>query len=562
MERTEPQPATYARALRLVAVATALVVIAKHLTTDVASPVAQRELLIVRGIGAAVVIALALVCSPRRSTAELRGLAFAYGIAVVFLTAGVATVLPQEVWEQSVSLVAVMLGAAVFMPWSWRWQAAFVGIALGAVTITFALGIPRSALDGHSIVRVLLTLYVMGALSVVGADVADRARRQIQATQAERRTTDQQHAREQQLDALGRFAGGIAHQFNNLLGGILTHVSVLRQDATQGSAVTELDEIAAAARQGRELTTELLRFTRNEPTQLRPTDVRQVADGVARLAEAILTGVAAVQSRVPDGLPPIAADPDQLAHACTQIVLNARDAMQGRPGGRLSLSAALEGASVRLSISDTGRGMSTEERERAFEPFFSTKPMHQAKGLGLATVHRVMREQGGAVRIESTPGRGTTVHLLLPVSAEPLPAAPLSASAPPHAAVPVPNGAGSVTILIVDDEPIVRNSLRRALTRFGYRVLEAGDGASALAAMRGAVPPVDLVILDLVLPGGGAGIFELLKAVRPDVRVLVSSGFTPDAEAARGLADRVDGFLPKPYELSQLREAVNQALAR
>ena len=217
MERTEPQPATYARALRLVAVATVLVVIAKHLTTDVASPVAQRELLIVRGIGAAVVIALALVCSPRRSTAELRGLAFAYGIAVVFLTAGVATVLPQEVWEQSVSLVAVMLGAAVFMPWSWRWQAAFVGIALGAVTITFALGIPRSALDGHSIVRVLLTLYVMGALSVVGADVADRARRQIQATQAERRTTDQQHAREQQLDALGRFAGGIAHQFTHCI---------------------------------------------------------------------------------------------------------------------------------------------------------------------------------------------------------------------------------------------------------------------------------------------------------------------------------------------------------
>jgi DNA-binding response OmpR family regulator len=114
----------------------------------------------------------------------------------------------------------------------------------------------------------------------------------------------------------------------------------------------------------------------------------------------------------------------------------------------------------------------------------------------------------------------------------------------------------------VDDEPIVRNSLRRALTRFGYRVLEAGDGASALAAMQGAAPPVDLVILDLVLPGGGAGIFELLKAVRPSVKVLVSSGFSPDAEAARGLATRVDGFLPKPYELTQLRETVKDVLAR
>jgi CheY-like chemotaxis protein len=112
----------------------------------------------------------------------------------------------------------------------------------------------------------------------------------------------------------------------------------------------------------------------------------------------------------------------------------------------------------------------------------------------------------------------------------------------------------------VDDEAIVRNSLKRALTRFGYRVLEAGDGGEALATMQAADPPVDLIILDLVLPGGGAGIFELLKAVRPDVRVLISSGYSPDAEASRGLAERVEGFLPKPYELSQLRTAVTQAL--
>jgi CheY-like chemotaxis protein len=112
----------------------------------------------------------------------------------------------------------------------------------------------------------------------------------------------------------------------------------------------------------------------------------------------------------------------------------------------------------------------------------------------------------------------------------------------------------------VDDEEIVRNSLRRALTRFGYKVLDAGDGPTALAALQSADPPVDLIILDLVLPGGGAGVFELLKAIRPEVRVLVSSGYSPDAEAARGLAERVEGFLPKPYELSQLRTAVAQAL--
>jgi CheY-like chemotaxis protein len=195
---------------------------------------------------------------------------------------------------------------------------------------------------------------------------------------------------------------------------------------------------------------------------------------------------------------------------------------------------------------------------RAFEPFFSTKPMHQAAGLGLATLLRVIRAHSGAVRVESEPGRGTTIHLLLPLSTAALPA-PLAAQ-PAAAAAPSAVAAPGATILIVDDEQIVRNSLRRALTRFGYRVLDAGDGTSALAAMQTADPPVDLVILDLVLPGGGAGIFELLKAIRPEVRVLVSSGYSPDAEAARGLAERVEGFLPKPYELSQLKAAVARAL--
>jgi PAS domain S-box-containing protein len=689
MERTDNQAPRYARGVRIVAGAIALVIIGKHLTTDV-PPAVQHDLLVVRAIAVAVAIGIALLPFRHPSVVQLRGLAFGLGIDVVFATVGVATVLPEEVWEQSVSLVAMMFAAALFMPWSWRWQAAFVAIALLAATVVFTLVIPRSALDGHTTVRVLLTLCFLAALSVFGASLAERARRHVAASEAqyrglfegssdgialldgngiireanprlaelldrplaeivgaplsrfyamdqtattgtwaipdehaavlrgqlrsasrtlvrpdgrtvdveigfallpnpkeslvqaglrdrtERRAEEHRQMQEQRLDSMARLSGALAHQYNNILGGILTHAAVLRDEVTAPDARTAVDEVLKEARRGRELTQELLGLSRPETVTLRSSSAVQLVESAAALARAALPQGVEVRTDVPPppGLPPILADVDQLVHACLELVFNARDAMRGRPSARLTFAAAEEivvaapgerrwpgappGRYVRLSVTDTGRGMDAAIAERVFEPFFSTKPMHQARGLGLAEVARVLRHHHGAVRIESAIGRGTTVHLLLPLAAE-------AATAPPAAAAPeaVPAAAAppGATILIVDDEAIVRNSLKRALTRFGYRVLEAGDGGEALATMQAADPPVDLIILDLVLPGGGAGIFELLKAVRPDVRVLISSGYSPDAEASRGLAERVEGFLPKPYELSQLRTAVAQALA-
>jgi len=372
---------------------------------------------------------------------------------------------------------------------------------------------------------------------------------------------------EQQLDALGRMAGGIAHQFSNLLGGILTHASVLREDAANRTNATELDEILAAARRGRALTKELLRFTKHEVITLAPTAPATLLESVAALARASLPQDVAIEVSAPPDLPALAGDADHLVHACLQLVLNSRDALAGRPGGRLTLLAAPQDVSgpdprwpdakagryVRISVADNGRGMEPGTQERAFEPFFTTKPMHQAAGLGLVAVRSVVRDHHGAVGVESTPGRGTVVHLLIPVAAQPAPVA-----APPTAAAAA---AAPRTILIVDDEEIVRHSLRRALTRFGYRVVEAQDGGTALAQLQTADPPVDLVILDLVLPGGGAGIFEILKSIQPDLRVLVSSGYSPDSDNVKALAAKVQGFLPKPYEIGELRDAVARALS-
>jgi CheY-like chemotaxis protein len=286
---------------------------------------------------------------------------------------------------------------------------------------------------------------------------------------------------------------------------------------------------------------------------------------VAALARSSLPENVTVDVRVSPGLPLIHADADHLAHACLELVLNSRDAMRGQDGSRLTLAAsaldlaagdpAWPGASpgryVRLSVTDTGRGMDLATRERVFEPFFTTKPMHRAAGMGLAMVYSVVRDHNGSIRLDTEPGRGTAVYIIVPVS---------TAAATPAPAAPATTG-GPETILVVDDEAIVRHSLRRALTRFGYRVIEASDGPSALAELEKADPPVRLVILDLVLPGGGAGILELLRALRPDLKVLVSSGYSPEAQTVKDLVRRVEGFLPKPYEIAELRAAVTKALA-
>lgn len=384
----------------------------------------------------------------------------------------------------------------------------------------------------------------------------------------EQRALERRQVLNERLDALARFAGGIAHQFNNLLGGIMTHASLLRTEANE-TGIQAVDEILASARRGRDLTKELLRFTKSGELTLRATPTEDILERVSLLARAALPKHLEVAVESEPGIPPVQADPDQLAHAIYQLVLNARDAMRDQASGRVTIRAGREtverdprwpdaapGSYVRLSVTDTGVGMDTATVERVLEPFFSTKPMHQAAGLGLAAAYGVVRDHGGSVRIASALGRGTTVDLLIPRSAEPA-EAPAPAPVPPPAPAQKP-----LTILIVDDEAIVRSSLKRALTRFGHQVLEAGDGPQALGALQSARPPVDLVILDLVLPGGGAGILELLKATQPNLKVLVSSGYSPDHEMVKGIENRADGFLQKPFEIGDLRKAVAQVLER
>ena len=576
--RSRVMSVTYARALRACAIFVAALAIGRALTAGAQPADLAARLAVIRLTTGAGALLVAVLATPSRQIPAIRRLAFLLGMVGWVGTIGVVVVTPAAIWEQAVIMVALLLGAAVFMPWSWRWQAILATVVVVGTGVI--LPFLAQANDLIETGRVVFTLAVLGIASVVGAHLADHERQRLAVYEAEQREQERRRGREQRLESLTLLAGGFAHQFNNLLGGILTHASVLREDAKSEDTRAELDQILAAARRGRDLTQELLRFGRSAAPAMRPTHVADVVRSVGELARTILPDKAEVDVDMPADLPPVAADPDHLVQACVEVVLNARDAMQREQSRRLTISVAPEtvsdgsaqwrdaapGRYVRFSIGDTGIGMDAATLERVFEPFFSTKPMHQATGLGLAQVYQVVRDHRGAVRIDSAPRRGTTVHLLIPVSAEQ--PAPAPASMPPRAApaeaAPAATAAATPagTILIVDDEEIVRSSLRRALTRFGYQVIEAQDGGTALAALQTAHPPVDLVILDLVLPGGGAGIFEVLKAVRPDIKVLVSSGYSPDAENARALVGRADGFLPKPYEIGELKRAVVQALGR
>jgi PAS domain S-box-containing protein len=672
-------PTQFARPLRaaavFIAVASAVWELGDFLSgaPEIASLVAARALVVI------VATAIAIASTPRRSVAALRWLTVALATAALLGNLLVMVIDPDQTWPSLAVQIAITLGTALFIPWSWRWQAALAGSLTVVALAAIVVWVPRSAFGLQDLGLATVTLLAVTAASALGADLADRERLRVLDSEAlhralfesagaaiavldeggvirqanvrlatllgrplenivgrtlesfhagaarggvtpstehlealsgqlqrgthtfahadgrqievdisyartagtvtpqvqailhdltERRALQRSEVKDQRLDALAQLAGGIAHQFNNVLGGILTHAGVLREDAANSAAAAELDEIIGAARRGRELTQELLRFTKSAPLSLQPTAPGLLLESVAALARSSLPDDIAIEVRAAPDLPPLQGDVDHLVHACLELVLNARDAMQGVLGGKLTLTAAVEevapddnrwpgaapGRYVRLAVGDNGRGMDAATRDRAFEPFFTTKPMHRAAGIGLPKVHGVVRDHHGAIRVDSTPGRGTTVHVLIPVAKGAVAEAPAALARPAVLAAPA-------TILVVDDEAIVRHSLRRALTKFGYRVLEAGDGPSALAELQGANPPVSLVILDLVLPGGGAGILELLRAIRPDLKVLVSSGYSPEAETVKDLVRRVEGFLPKPYEMSELRTAVTRALA-
>jgi PAS domain S-box-containing protein len=370
----------------------------------------------------------------------------------------------------------------------------------------------------------------------------------------ERRVLEEQLAHAQKMEGVGRLAGGVAHDFNNLLTVILSHAQLAEAELPPGSPLQELvAPIREAAQRGTALTRQLLAFARKQVVSPAVLDLNEVVRGVARLLQRLLGETVGVGVRLSPDLWRVRIDPGQLEQVLVNLAVNARDAMPD--GGRLSVAtsnaplAAQDargrgvpaGEYVELVVTDTGHGMDAATARRAFEPFFTTKG-ELGTGLGLATCLGIVQQAGGAMWAETAPGRGTAVHVLLPRHAG---EAPRTAEA---TRTPRPAVVGPATVLVVEDEEMVRRTALLSLRRAGYGVLAAASGPEALRVAADHAGPIDLLLSDVVLPGmSGRELAERLRVARPGVRVLFTSGYAEDealrAQAAAGSVP----ILPKPY---------------
>ena len=354
--------------------------------------------------------------------------------------------------------------------------------------------------------------------------------------------------RTQKFEALGRLAGGIAHDFSNLLTAMTGFAGLARLELPEDHAAHEaLDHLEATALRAGELTRQLLAFSRRQVLQPVILDLNDLLRAMAPLLKPLLGERIQLQLALAPGALKVKADPSQMEQVVLNLAVNARDAMP--EGGGLTIGTALEGGEVLLEVADTGTGIAPEAMAHLFEPFFTTKDRGKGTGLGLSTVYGIVDQSGGRIAIDSQPGGGARVRIHLPPSGGPLPE-------PPPEGAPEPT-AFLGKILLVEDEDGVRSALVKALRSRGYEVAEAPDPHTALAE-EGATGDLDLLITDMVMPGmDGKQLADEMTARRPGLSVLFMSGFTEaplDEEEAKR-------FLAKPFSLAAFLAKVASLLA-
>lgn len=396
---------------------------------------------------------------------------------------------------------------------------------------------------------------ILGALLYVSQHRRDRAIEALteaqQATEARARLeADLQQS--QRMEAVGQLAAGIAHDFNNLLAAITSTVELVSDDVTDPRTREDLDEIRHAARRGAALTRRLLSFGRRDVQAREPLDLNEVIGDVSSLLRRSLREDITLDLRLATIPVPILGDRGEIEQVLLNLVVNARDSADG-PSHHITVTTDVEGDRAVLAVRDTGAGMAPEVVERAFEPFYSTKPSTDGTGLGLAIVYGIVQRMEGEVRIESTPGQGTVVQISLPLDSS-------NREVGVHegpAAASSPVADGGRLILLVEDEATVRRSTKRLLERAGHRVVDVADGVEAIAAVEDGLDP-ELVLTDVVLPGSlnGRDVANRVRQMVPTTRIVFASGYPSEVISRQQLIDDAAAFLPKPFDAQSLLAVV------
>jgi signal transduction histidine kinase len=431
----------------------------------------------------------------------------------------------------------------------------------------------RGLLEAMIILALVAT--VAQAFLVVGATrrhVAEVGERNaaLEMEIARRSEAEAQLRQSQKMEAIGQLTGGIAHDFNNMLAIVIGNLELLakRLKGDPDRRGQFVEQALEGAERAARLTRSLLAFSRQQALEPAPLDVNRSVAEMSRLLGSTLGEGVIIETVLAGGLWPAFIDASQLQSAILNLAINARDAMPG--GGKLTLetanayldetyartdSSVTPGRYVLVALTDTGEGMSPEIMAKAFDPFFSTKPVGKGTGLGLSQVHGFIKQSGGHLKLYSEPGKGTTVRLYLPV-------ARAAAVGPEDAAEPVPERVmAGASILVVEDEASVLKFACNALADLGYKAYPAASAKAGLARLE-STPDIALLLTDVVMPDmNGRALSQAALAIRPDLKVLYMTGYTQNAIVHNGVLDADARLISKPFTLSQLATKVAEALA-
>jgi two-component system, cell cycle sensor histidine kinase and response regulator CckA len=380
---------------------------------------------------------------------------------------------------------------------------------------------------------------------------------------------EEQLRQSQKMEAVGQLAGGVAHDFNNMLLVIRGYTDLLQED--QALTVDQrqaIEQIGQASDRAKALTTQLLAFSRRQVLQPKIINANAIVANMESMLKTLTGEEVELCMRLASDVGHVKADPSQIEQAVLNLAVNARDAMP--QGGRLTIAtdrveldevaikgARLEakpGSYIRLTVRDSGTGIDPDILPRIFEPFFTTKPKGKGTGLGLSTVYGIIKQSGGSLAVASDPGKGTDVVLYLPRVEEPVAGAVQDSPAP----APV---SGHETVLVVEDEPSVRTFVCSALRRHGYMVLEARHGIEALTVVQAYVGRLHLVLTDVIMPQlSGREVAEAIADIDPSIKILYMSGYTDDAVLRHGIVSDAVNFIHKPYTADALLQTVRQVL--